>query len=112
MENPVKEVRFESNGTAYRFVFGNYAIALVERSTGQTWTKFWKRISSECGASDLLSIFHAGLCRHHDVSEKQAADLMDAVGADKVLSIVKEGLGIANDGPRPTVKARASGKKN
>lgn len=97
MANPGNgEVAFEAGDKRYTFVLGTYAQAALQRKTGVPTSKFFNRPPDEWGASDLLALFHAGLLRHqNDITEVEAADLMDTLGRDKVQDILKEALSLA-----------------
>lgn len=96
MANPVKgEVAFKAGNKDYTFVFGTYAQAALQRRTGIATGKFFNRQIEDWGVDDALAVFHAGLLRHHKISEEEAADLMDELGMEKANGIIGEGLSLA-----------------
>lgn len=115
MANPVKgEVGFEADGKSYTFVLGTYARAALQRRTGVSDAKFFKRGADEWGSDDTLAVFHAGLLRHHKMTEEEVGDLIDMLGATKVTEVFVEAIelasqrGAATGNGRPT-KGAGSG---
>jgi Phage tail tube protein, GTA-gp10 len=95
MANPVKgEVPLEAGGTRYTFVLGTYALAALERRMRTPWTRIFKRAADgEWGIDDVLAIVHCGLLRHHrQMTEEQAADLIDQVGLDGINKLIGEAV--------------------
>lgn len=114
MSNPLTEVAFTSGETNYTFKLGTHAQAVLERRVKMTAAKFFRRKDDEWGVDDLLAVFWAGLNRHHNLTEAQAADLVDDLGQGRVQEIVLEALGIASNkeavgSSTPPQKAKASG---
>lgn len=111
MANPLKgEVSLEANGKAYTFVLGTYALAALQRRSGISTAKFFGRPPIDWGMDDVLGLVHCGLMRHHkDITEEEVADLIDAVGNEKINKIIGEGIKLAfpdahlqAQGSRPT----------
>jgi hypothetical protein len=97
MANPQKgEVGFEVGAASYVFKLGTYAQAVLERRVKMPGPKFFKRPADEWGVDDTLSVFWAGLYRQHKLTEEQAADLIDELGATRVQEILFEALKLAN----------------
>lgn len=93
MANPVKgEVAFQVAGNEYVFQWGMLAIATLERTSGMTNSRFFRRPESEWGGKDTLLVFHAGLYRHHKLVEDQVADILDAMSGDQVQQVIAEGF--------------------
>jgi hypothetical protein len=95
MANPVKgELPLEVGGKRYTFVLGTYALAAVERRMKMPWTKLFKRAADgDWGMNEILAITHAGLLRHHrDMTEEQAADLIDAAGVERIVDLIGEAM--------------------
>lgn len=96
MANPQKgEVAFESNGKQYVFKLGTYAQAMLERRIKMPFTKFMTKQADEWGVDDALAMFWAGLYRQHKLTEEQAGDLMDDIGAERFKDIMLEALKLA-----------------
>jgi hypothetical protein len=96
MANPMKgEVAFEFQGATFKFVLGTYALAYLQRRSGKSTVKFFSRSAGDWGIDDVLAVFHAGLLRHHELSEKQAADLIDELGQAKVGELIAEAVKLA-----------------
>jgi hypothetical protein len=89
------EVAFEVSGATFKFVLGTYALAALQRRSGVSTMKFFNRAGTDWGIDDVLAVFHAGLIRHHELSEKQAADLIDELGQTKVGEIIAEAVRLA-----------------
>lgn len=107
MANPVKgEVEFVVAGARYVFVWGMLAIATLERTSGKTSLQFFRRPEGEWGASDTLYVFHAGLYRHHRLSEERVADLLDTMSGDQVQQVIADGFGLSKS--REDANATAS----
>ena len=113
MANPLKgEVSFEVDGKLYTFVFGTYAAAALERRTKMSVRQFFARPDHEFGMDDTLALVHAGLLRHHKMTEEQVADLIDSCGHERFGDIIKEAFELSgmrgqegNTGGRPPPEA-------
>jgi len=93
MANPHQgEVPFEAGGKHYVFKIGTYAQSVLERRVKMTFSKFVARKPDEWGVDDALAMFWAGLYRQHKLTEEQAADLMDEIGADRFSAILAEAI--------------------
>lgn len=91
MANPIKgEVSFEVDGKLYTFVFGTYAAAALERRSKMSVRQFFNRKDHEFGMDDTLALVHAGLLRHHKMTEEQVADLIDSCGHERFAEIIKD----------------------
>jgi hypothetical protein len=96
MGNPVMgEVTFEADGKSYTFKLGTYAKALLQRETGLSAQKFFKKIESDLGYDDMLKIFRCGLYQKHKLGEEAVADLIDSLGEAETLSIIAEAAQLA-----------------
>lgn len=96
MANPIKgEVSFEAGGKHYKFVLGTYALAALQRRTGVSTAKFFARKQDDWGMDDILAIFHSGLLKHHEMSEREASDLIDELGQDEVGKLIVEAVQVA-----------------
>lgn len=103
MANPVKgEVAFNVADEQFKFVLGTYALAAIERRSGMSSEKFFSREEEEWRLEDVLIIFHAGLLRHHDLSEKDAADLLDSLSIGRGTEIIRQAITLS-------MPARANG---
>lgn len=110
MANPIKgEVSFDADGKHYKFVLGTYALAALQRRTGVSTFKFFGRKPDEWGMDDILAVFHAGLLRHHELSEVEAADLVDTLGQEAVGKLIGEAVGLAF--PPPTTGGASRPRK-
>lgn len=95
MANPViGEVAIELPDAHYRFVLGTYGQAAIERELGKPLGEVFKE-GVTVGVRELLAIFYGGLLRHHDLSQRQASDVLDAVGMDRAGTIVAEAVQLA-----------------
>ena len=94
MANPIRgEVALEANGKSYTFTLGTYALAALQRRSGMSTAKFFNRPSIDWGMDDILGLIHCGLMRHHkNITEEEVADLIDAVGNEKINEIISEGI--------------------
>jgi hypothetical protein len=107
MANPVKgEVSLEVGGKTYMLVLGTYALAALERRKQMPWPQLIKRVGEgQAGYDDILAMFHCGLLRHHrQITEEQAADMIDAVGIETAVKVIGEALKLSmpqgdGDGP-------------
>jgi len=122
MANPVKgEVPIQISGQSYTLVLGTYALALMERRAGMSWSKMFKKAEEgNWGVSDVLMVFHAALLRHHkSITEEQAADLMDQAGIEYIGEKIREavtlmqpagtGGGQGAENPPPATNGSAAG---
>jgi hypothetical protein len=94
MANPVKgEIAVDIGGKRYRYVLGTYALAAIERRMGMPWTSIMQRaMDSGFGFDQALALFHAGLLRYHDISEREASDLLDEYTVDKFSELFIEAV--------------------
>lgn len=81
MANPQRgELEFQIGGKAYKFFFGTYALAKLERRMGKGFVALAAEVQAN-GAPSVeltLAIFHAGLSLHHEsITEKEASLLLD-----------------------------------
>lgn len=96
MGNPIMgEVTFEADGKSYTFKLGTYAKALLQRETGLSAQKFFKKIESDLGYDDMLKIFRCGLYQKHKLGEEAVAELIDELGEEKTLSVIAEAAKLA-----------------
>jgi hypothetical protein len=111
--NPIKgEVSFEAGDQKYTLVLGSYALAALERRQGMPAQKFFDRPADAFGFDDMLGIFHSGLLQHHDLSEREAAVIIDQVGALRTGELIAEAVSLAfpeaaNATKGPQKRARA-----
>lgn len=97
MGNPHQgEVTFEAAGANYTFKLGTYALAVLERRTKMSSSKFFRRPEEDWGADDLLQVFYAGLYRQHKLTEEAVGDLIDEIGSERASAIMLEAIGVAN----------------
>lgn len=117
MANPVKgEVSFVSGGIPYTYKFGTYAMAVLQKNTGMSAKKFFDSRGDDWGAHDLILVFQAALAGKHDLTLPQVGDIIDDIGIDRAVEIVKEGAGISapqggaggTKGPRQGTKAKST----
>lgn len=95
MANPIKgEVPLEVDGKRYTFVLGTYALAALERRMKMQWPKLFKKAADgEWGINEILATVHAGMLRHQrDMTEEQAADLIDQVGLERINEMLGEAI--------------------
>ena len=91
MTNVTKgEVTFEVRGKTFTFKLGTNAQAMIEAKVGKTMQKFIADKGGDIGATDIRMIIHAGLFRHHQLTEEEVGDLIDEVGADRIAEIMVE----------------------
>jgi len=118
LTNPVKgEVAFEAAGKSYKFVLGSYGLAALERRQNKSISKIFDRKDGDFGVDDILAIFHAGLLRHHGLSEVEASDVLDAIGHAEAGRVVSEAVSLAfpqedetpAERPRRAAKAASTG---
>ena len=97
MTNPTKgEVTFDARGQTYTFKLGTNAQIMIENKTGMSITKFFAgRSDNNFSASDVRTIFHAGLFRDHKLTEEDVGDLIDDIGAERVAQIFVEAAAAA-----------------
>lgn len=108
------EVTIKADGKSYTFVLGAYGLAMLHRKTGVPTGKYFNRPEEEWGFDDILSVFQAGLKRHHgDVSDEEASDIIDCLGYEKAVQIFQESIELvfsdAKEGDAPPPKPAASG---
>lgn len=95
MANPIKgEVPLEIGGRRYVFMLGTYGLAALERRMKMPWPKIFEKAQrNEWGIDDVLATFHSGLMKHHpSLTEREAADLMDEVGLQKINEAIGEAV--------------------
>ena len=97
MTNPVKgEVTFEARDQTFTFKLGTNAQIMIENKTGMSITQFFAgRSEKNFSASDVRTIFHAGLFRDHKMTEDDVGDLIDDLGPEKVAKIFVEAASAA-----------------
>jgi hypothetical protein len=89
------EVTFEASGKTYTFKLGTFAQAAIEAKTKQNIFKFFAQAQEAFGVADILTVFHAGLLRAHNLTEDEVADLIDELGMARVGEIMGEALNAA-----------------
>lgn len=89
------EVTFEAGGKSYSFKLGTYAKALLQRETGLSAQRFFKKIENDLGYDDMLKLFRCGLYQKHKLGEEAVADLIDEIGESKTLEIIAEAAKLA-----------------
>lgn len=97
MANPHKgEVSFDALGKSYTMRLGTNARALVEDRMGVSWSSLMCRPAEEWRERDAIVIMWAGLHQHHQMTEQEVGDLIDAVGAEEVGRLLLKAFGVAN----------------
>jgi Phage tail tube protein, GTA-gp10 len=107
MANPgIGEVAIEIGDQRFRYVLGFYGLAALERRLQMPWPQIIRRaVDGSWGANEILAMFHAGLLQHHEqITEKQAAALLDQCGIEYIVGKIAEGirLTLPSDGGLPT----------
>lgn len=95
MANPIKgEVPLEVGGKVYTFQLGTYALAALERRMKMPWPKVFERARDGLmGIDDVLGIVLCGFLRHHrQMTEEQAADIIDEAGMTRINSMITEAI--------------------
>src|SRR5262245_10015870 len=96
MANPLSETPIEIGGKRYRFVLGFYALCSLERRMGMPWSKLIEKYGEGALSLELtLALFHAGLSRHHDMTERDAADLLEAYGLGRAGELLANAMSAA-----------------
>ena len=106
------EVTFDAAGKTWTLKLGTFAQAAIEAKTKQSIFKFFNRAQDSWGVADMLLVFHAGLLRAHQITEDEAADLIDEIGIAQTGEFIAEALKysfgeVAENGagnPMPTKK--------
>ena len=121
MANPIKgEVGFEADGEAYTLSFGINALCSLEDALGMSVQKVGAELQADgLKLKTLRTVFWAGLQdRHEGVTEREAGDLMDGLGAGEVATLVVRAfaaafppaeVGRAKAGPRKRATASGTG---
>jgi len=95
MANPqIGEVAIELPEGKYRFVLGSYGLAAIERHLGKPLGEVFQP-GVAFGMDHILAIMHGGLLRHHDLSVREASDVLDRVGSERAGEIISEAVALA-----------------
>lgn len=113
------DVSFEADGKVYRLNLGVLAMRAIEERTGSPFGEFFNRNRPQgWGIDDLITLFGAGLTRHHaDMTESAVVDIIDIVGIAKVSDIITRAVAAANGeaatggDANPPKQRRGTGKR-
>lgn len=98
MSNPIKgEITFEARETTFVFKLGTNAQAMIEEKVGKNFSQYLRDKGENLGAADIRMIFHAGLFRHHQMTEEDVGELIDELGSDRIAKIFVEAIAVASD---------------
>lgn len=113
MANPLKgEVDLSHDGVTYCLRFTVDAIIQLEAHMGSTVGEIGNKALA-INVTALHAMFWAALLPHHQLSQKDVADLMDDIGIIKASSATMEAFGLsfpsedANAPARPQKKTKA-----
>jgi len=97
MTNPLKgEVTFEARGQTFTFQLGINAQIMIENKVGMPLAKFFaNKDDDQFKTQDVRTVFHAGLYRHHKMTEEEVGDLIDEIGQQRVAEIFIEAAAAA-----------------
>lgn len=110
MANPLKgEVAFEAGGASYTLVLTTYGLAAAEKHLGEPLPPLMQR--GEIGFNVILAVFYGGLLTRHDLSVREAGEVVDLLGFERAAGIMAEAFQLAfpqvtGGNPR---KAKAAG---
>lgn len=108
------EVDFTVGESTYTLNLGHNAFALIEAKANMPWLKFFRRPEDQWTAKDTITVFWAGLQRHHQISEDEVGDLLDEMSSDTVKSVLVQafGLSIGKEGAKGTARPPRGAAKN
>lgn len=92
------EISFEANGQTWTMKVGTHAMCEIEDATGKTIAEIGNLMGNTKTASMKLlrAVFWGSLQHHHEgISMKDAADLIDEIGADVAGQKIGEAFSIA-----------------
>jgi hypothetical protein len=118
--NPLRgEVSFEADGVPMTLVFSIDSLCVLEDRLDMSVSAIGQKMSEDMRIGFLRSVFWAGLREHHpEISEREAGELITAVGAQEVGALIGAAFslaftpptkGAANGADRPRKAARAAG---
>lgn len=111
MANPHRgEVGFEVDGKSWVLKLGTTAMCEIETLTGKTITEVGRLLADEQTASMTLmrAVFWGGLQdRHEGITIRDASVLMDAVGMERVGSLIGQAFEAAFPATKADPEAKA-----
>lgn len=110
MANPMKgEIAFDVQGAPYVLTFDFNAICAIEEVFDLPISQIGEKLMDGMRASDLRTLFAAGLQKHQaGTTETQAGEIISVIGAMEAGQHVALGLQASFPEPEPEVASGAS----
>lgn len=89
------EIRFSAGEDNYVLIFSINALVTLERELGIGVAEVGSQLGQSLRISTLRTIFWAGLIQHHNLSEEQAGDVIQQIGATKAGQLIAEAFAAA-----------------